>query len=157
VGGDFPPGSREGAGAAGDTYPKEECRRWVLEKTSMYSTTVARAWARVAKSAPWTSSFCSDAKKLSIGALSQQSARRLMLQAMPCLARSRWECALAYGLPRSEWASSPAPGSRGGLHPDPGDRPLLSVQPAVPQTGGDPGPSRKSCTILYATAPRAAV
>src|SRR5262245_16895243 len=50
----------------------------------MYSKSAARASARVAKSAPWTSSFFSDANKLSIGALSQQSARRLMLQVIPC-------------------------------------------------------------------------
>src|SRR5262245_15170514 len=68
--------------SAGDTYPREECRRLVLSKTSMYSTTAARAAARVAKSASWTSSFFNEAKKLSIGALSPQSARRLMLRVL---------------------------------------------------------------------------
>ena len=56
----------------------------------MYSKMAARASARVAKSASWTSSFFSEAKKLSIGALSQQSARRLMLQVMPWRARRAW-------------------------------------------------------------------
>ena len=50
----------------------------------------ARASARVAKSASWTSSFFREAKKLSMGALSQQSARRLMLQVIPCFASRRW-------------------------------------------------------------------
>jgi hypothetical protein len=44
----------------------------------------------VAKSAPCTNSFFKLAKKLSIGALSQQSARRLMLQVMPCRANGSW-------------------------------------------------------------------
>jgi hypothetical protein len=35
-----------------------------------------------------------------------------MLQVIPCDARSRWECSLAYRLPRSEWATRPSPGSR---------------------------------------------
>src|SRR5262245_16431081 len=49
----------------------------------MYSKISARASARVEKSAPCTSSFFSYAKKPSIGALSQQSALRLMLQVIP--------------------------------------------------------------------------
>jgi hypothetical protein len=39
---------------------------------------------------------------LSTGALSQKFARRLMLHTIPCPAKSRWSCSLAYWLPRSE-------------------------------------------------------
>ena len=51
---------------------------------------LALASARVANISPRVSSFFSEAKKLSIGALSQQFARRLMLHTIPWPARSRW-------------------------------------------------------------------
>jgi hypothetical protein len=40
--------------------------------------------------AVFVGSVFKEAKKLSIGALSQQSARRLMLQVIPCRASSAW-------------------------------------------------------------------
>jgi hypothetical protein len=76
--------------SAGDMYPSDECRRIRLKKTSMYSKMLARASALVAKNSPRVSSFFRLAKKLSIGALSQQLARRLMLQVIPWTARRPW-------------------------------------------------------------------
>src|SRR3954469_23195158 len=51
----------------------------------MYSNTAARASARVRNRASWTRSVLSEAKKLSMGALSKQLPRRLhrLLDAMP--------------------------------------------------------------------------
>jgi hypothetical protein len=51
---------------------------------------LARAPALVAKSSPRVSSFFRLAKKLSIGALSQQFARRLMLQVISWPASRCW-------------------------------------------------------------------
>src|SRR3954454_22808238 len=50
----------------------------------MYSKTVARASARVRNLASWTHSVLSEAKKLSMGALSRQLPRRLIDGWMPC-------------------------------------------------------------------------
>src|SRR3954451_362502 len=50
----------------------------------MYSNTAARASARVRNQASWTRSVLSEAKKLSIGALSKQLPRRLIDGWMPC-------------------------------------------------------------------------
>jgi hypothetical protein len=44
-------------------------------------------------------SVFSDEKKLFIAALSQTLPDRLMLQAMPLSAISRWNCSLVYWLP----------------------------------------------------------
>jgi hypothetical protein len=44
----------------------------------MYSNTAARASARVGNRASWTRSVLSEAKKLSMGALSRQLPRRLI-------------------------------------------------------------------------------
>ena len=76
--------------SAGDWYPSDEWRRIRLKKTSMYSKMLALASSLVAKVSPRISSFFRLAKKLSIGALSQQFARRLMLQVIPWPASSRW-------------------------------------------------------------------
>jgi hypothetical protein len=56
----------------------------------MDSNNSARASARVAKSAPWTSPFFRLAKNDSTGALSQRFARRLMPRVIPWADRSRW-------------------------------------------------------------------
>ena len=64
----------------------------------MYSKTLALASSLVAKVSPRVSSFFGLAQKDSIGASSQQFARRLMLQAIPWRASSRWWCSLAYWL-----------------------------------------------------------
>src|SRR4051812_17196838 len=50
----------------------------------MYSNTAARASARVRNWASWTCSVLSEAKKLSMGALSKQLPRRLIDCWMPC-------------------------------------------------------------------------
>src|SRR3954447_301563 len=50
----------------------------------MYSNTAARASARVRNRASWTRSVLSEAKKLSMGALSRQLPRRLIDGWMPC-------------------------------------------------------------------------
>src|SRR3954463_3719959 len=50
----------------------------------MYSNTTARASARVRNRASWTRSVLSEAKKLSMGALSRQLPRRLIDGWMPC-------------------------------------------------------------------------
>src|SRR5215204_2280865 len=50
----------------------------------MYSNTAARASARVRNWASWTRSVLSEAKKLSMGALSKQLPRRLIDCWMPC-------------------------------------------------------------------------
>src|SRR3954464_10162871 len=50
----------------------------------MYSNTAARASARVRNWASWTCSVLSEAKKLSMGALSKQLPRRLIDGWMPC-------------------------------------------------------------------------
>jgi len=55
----------------------------------MNSNRLDLASALVAKSSPGTDFFLRLAKKLSIGALSQQFARRLMLQVIPRPARRR--------------------------------------------------------------------
>ena len=76
--------------SAGDRYPSDECRRMRLKKTSMYSKILALASRLVAKLSPRVNSFFRLAKKLSIGALSQQFARRLMLQVIPWRASRPW-------------------------------------------------------------------
>src|SRR3954466_11034040 len=50
----------------------------------MYSNTAARASARARHRAPWTRSVLSEAKKLSMGALSRQLPRRLIDGWIPC-------------------------------------------------------------------------
>src|SRR5215210_6383298 len=50
----------------------------------MYSNTAAFASSRVRKRTWWTCSVLSEAKKLSMGALSKQLPRRLMDWVMPC-------------------------------------------------------------------------
>src|SRR5215211_4211020 len=50
----------------------------------MYSNTAARASARVRNRASWTRSVLSEAKKLSMGALSRQLPRRLIDCWIPC-------------------------------------------------------------------------
>jgi len=50
----------------------------------MYSNTAALASSRVRKRTGWTCSVLSEAKKLSMGALSKQLPRRLMDCVMPC-------------------------------------------------------------------------
>jgi hypothetical protein len=52
----------------------------------MYSNTAVFAASRVQKRTWWTCSVLSEAKKLSMGALSRQLPRRLMDCVMPC----RW-------------------------------------------------------------------
>ena len=76
--------------SAGDLYPSEECRRIRLKKTSMYSNKLVLASSLVANISPRVNSFFRLAKELSIGALSQQFARRLMLQTIPRPASRRW-------------------------------------------------------------------
>jgi hypothetical protein len=66
----------------------------------------------VAKSAPRTSSFFKEAQTLSMGAVFQQSARRLMLHVIPCFASRRWQWSLTYCLPRPERAGSRSPRRR---------------------------------------------
>jgi hypothetical protein len=50
----------------------------------MYSNTAALASARVRNWASWTRSVLSEAKKLSMGALSKQLPRRLIDGWIPC-------------------------------------------------------------------------
>src|SRR5215218_6534944 len=54
----------------------------------MYSNTAAFASSRVRKRTGWTCSVLSEAKKLSMGALSRQLPRRLMDCVMPCRSSS---------------------------------------------------------------------
>src|SRR3954465_15316599 len=66
----------------------------------MYSNTAARASARVRNWASWTCSVLSEAKKLSMGALSKQLPRRLIDCWMPCRSSTA-----RYG-PDAYWPSS---------------------------------------------------
>src|SRR6185312_7729154 len=66
----------------------------------MYSNTTARASARVRNWASWICSVLSDAKKLSMGALSRQLPRRLIDGWMPCRSSTA-----RYG-PAAYWADS---------------------------------------------------
>src|SRR5918995_6988472 len=66
----------------------------------MYSNTTALASARVRNRASWTRSVLSEAKKLSMGALSRQLPRRLMDDWMPCRSSTA-----RYG-PEAYWADS---------------------------------------------------
>src|SRR5205823_13324643 len=61
---------------------------------------------------PSSSSVFMLPKKLSIGALSQQSPLRLIEHSMPCSSSRRRYAWAAYWLPRSEWCSNPLPGWR---------------------------------------------
>src|SRR3954447_6457601 len=66
----------------------------------MYSNTAARASARVRNWASWTCSVLSEAKKLSMGALSKQLPRRLIDGWTPCRSSTA-----RYG-PAAYWAES---------------------------------------------------
>src|SRR4051812_4865710 len=66
----------------------------------MYSNTAARASARVRNRASWTRSVLSEAKKLSMGALSRQLPRRLIDCWMP------WRASTARYGPEAYWADS---------------------------------------------------
>src|SRR5215210_8643249 len=66
----------------------------------IYSNTAARASARVRNRASWTRSVLSEAKKLSMGALSRQLPRRLIDCWMPCRSSTA-----RYG-PEAYWADS---------------------------------------------------
>src|SRR3954467_2281351 len=66
----------------------------------MYSNTAARASARVRNRASWTRSVLSEAKKLSMGALSRQLPRRLIDGWMPCRSSTA-----RYG-PEAYWVDS---------------------------------------------------
>src|SRR3954462_11633968 len=66
----------------------------------MYSNTAAFASARVRNRAPWMRSVLSEAKKLSMGALSRQLPRRLIDCWMPCRSSTA-----RYG-PDAYWADS---------------------------------------------------
>src|SRR3954453_17635551 len=66
----------------------------------MYSNTAALASARVRNWASWTRSVLSEAKKLSMGALSKQLPRRLIDCWMPCRSSTA-----RYG-PEAYWADS---------------------------------------------------
>src|SRR5919202_1457576 len=66
----------------------------------MYSNTAALASARVRNWVGWTASVLSEAKKLSIGALSRQLPRRLMDWRMPCRSSTA-----RYG-PEAYWVNS---------------------------------------------------
>src|SRR5215213_411384 len=66
----------------------------------MYSKTAALACARVRNWASWTRSVLSEAKKLSMGALSKQLPRRLMDGWIPCRSSTA-----RYG-PEARWADS---------------------------------------------------
>src|SRR3712207_5749422 len=73
----------------------------------MYSNTAARASSRVRKQSWWTCSVLSEAKKLSMGALSRQFPRRLMDCVMPCRSSTARYGSGAYRAPRSPWWTSP--------------------------------------------------
>ena len=66
----------------------------------MDSKTAALACARVRNGASWTRSVVSEAKKLSMGALSRQLPRRLMDGWIPCRSSTA-----RYG-PEAYWADS---------------------------------------------------
>src|SRR3954466_10600800 len=66
----------------------------------MYSNTAARAFARVRNRASWTCSVLSEAKKLSMGALSKQLPRRPIDCWMPCRSSTA-----RYG-PEAYWVDS---------------------------------------------------
>src|SRR3954452_5816496 len=67
----------------------------------MYSNTAARASARVRNWASWTCSVLSEAKKLSMGALSKQLPRRLIDCWMPCRSSTARYGPPAYGVDSS--------------------------------------------------------
>src|SRR3954462_6315282 len=85
----------------------------------MDSKTAVRAWARVRKRAWWTCSFLSEAKKLSIGALSRQLPLRLMDRRMPCRSRTL-----------REGSAADCPDPIGGRNPS-----LTRSQPGVESLG----------------------
>src|ERR671939_897591 len=72
----------------------------------MYSNTAALASARVRNWASWTRSVLSEAKKLSIGALSRQLPRRLMDCRMPCRSNTARYGPEAYCTPRTPFCLS---------------------------------------------------
>src|ERR687885_2275015 len=72
----------------------------------MYSNTAALASARVRNWASWTRSVLSEAKKLSIGALSRQLPRRLMDCRMPCRSNAARYGPEAYCTPRTPFCLS---------------------------------------------------
>src|SRR5215204_2464742 len=72
----------------------------------MYSNTAARASARVRNWASWTRSVLSEAKKLSMGALSRQLPRRLIDCWMPCRSSTARYGPAAYCTPRTPFCLS---------------------------------------------------
>src|SRR6185312_3520347 len=72
----------------------------------MYSNTAARASARVRNRASWTRSVLSEAKKLSMGALSRQLPRRLIDGWIPCHSSTARYGPEAYCTPRTPFCLS---------------------------------------------------
>src|SRR5215204_6227008 len=72
----------------------------------MYSKTAALASARVRNRASWTRSVLSEAKKLSMGALSRQLPRRLIEGWMPCRSSTARYGPEAYVTPRMPFCLS---------------------------------------------------
>src|ERR687898_1523288 len=72
----------------------------------MYSNTAAFASARVRNRASWTRSVLSEAKKLSMGALSKQLPRRLIDGWMPCRSSTARYGPEAYCTPRTPFCVS---------------------------------------------------
>src|SRR4029079_2491543 len=106
----------------------------------MYSNTVAFASSRVRKRTWWTCSVLSEAKKLSMGALSRQLPRRLIDCWMPCRSSTA-----RYG-PEAYWVDSngrrntltEGVGMRAGSRRS--DRALRAVLPGSP---GRPGVAQR--------------
>jgi hypothetical protein len=73
----------------------------MMQKTSMYSQSAALALRRVRTRFRWTSSFFSELKRLSMGAVSKQFPLRLMEGFIPCSSNSLRQPPHAPWAPRS--------------------------------------------------------
>src|SRR4029434_183466 len=105
----------------------------------MYSNTAAFASSRVWKRTWWTCSVLSEAKKLSIGALSKQLPRRLMDCAMAGRSSTARYGSEAYWVDSGDRRNGPREGVAMGTRKRRSDRALR----AVTRSPGRPGVARR--------------
>src|SRR3712207_3271941 len=105
----------------------------------MYSNTAAFASSRVRKRTWWTCSVLSEAKKLSMGALSRQLPRRLMDWVMPCRSSTARYGSEAYWVDSGGRRNTPREGVAMGTRKRRSDRALR----AVTRSPGWPGVARR--------------
>src|SRR4029450_1543022 len=106
----------------------------------MYSNTAARASARVRNRASWTRSVLSEAKKLSMGALSRQLPRRLIDGWMPCRSSTARYGPAAYWVDSSGRRNTLTEGAAVRAGSPRADRALRAVLPGSP---GRPGVAQR--------------